>query len=774
MYVDVRDAGSPRRGGGLEKMDAIADSGQDEGSDRTTADFAAALGLDDEAFAAALLSASGGDLVLGRTAALAAANADFAVDLSSRSFADYVAALAPAPALDLSTADVWVATVLAHLGSFTEQTALLALSSAPASVEPELWDAEGVLMRLRMAGVIAADGESDGRRYLRVPPLLAASFRRALDPAEEAGLISRLVTVLNDHLEGTEAIEPAILSDVLTLARRAGLWHELVRLSESIGLPMFLLTPASASTAFAGMPAEALRAEPELGLLSRLTEDVLSRLGGGVGDRPGGAIGEEELRDAVTAETRQGRMRELFVAAGSAPQVPGADDGGSPGEGPPDSARGGAAAATPFETIRAITELAAAGRHAEAVDLGLSARVRPGAKRAQLTIRLLTAISAVHDSRLSKALAILHEVEDQAGARHVDGDFLLPAALAWSALAAATGADHERADRLLTRLAGQAPTLVDDMVHPAWSAAAAVRALDRLDLERARRNIDDLAASPQDWGLHAVVPVLGRMLAVLAATTESALLFANDDVESHGDFPIPSATERDLLCASRSLIFIALGQLRWAELELDQMSSDSAIRVVQSVRVELVAGRVENAIALADTWFYHRMLTPSGRAELAAIKAAALSRLGRDAEAVAELRTAIGLSAWVSSLLPLALLPWQDRMRLLDLSAEDPAWDGALETFSGDFATRHALFARLREVGTITVSETSMPQLSDPETRLLTLLASGLTIAEISTELHQVPGTVKNRLSALYRKFGVSSRAEVVARASSLGFVTPS
>ncbi|RAE29376.1 hypothetical protein DN524_33620, partial [Burkholderia multivorans] len=78
------------------------------------------------------------------------------------------------------------------------------------------------------------------------------------------------------------------------------------------------------------------------------------------------------------------------------------------------------------------------------------------------------------------------------------------------------------------------------------------------------------------------------------------------------------------------------------------MSADSAIRVVQSVRVELVAGRVESAIALADTWFYHRMLTPSGRADLAALKAAALSRLGRDAEAVAELRTAIGLSAWVS------------------------------------------------------------------------------------------------------------------------------
>ncbi|RAF53755.1 hypothetical protein DN546_37250, partial [Burkholderia multivorans] len=166
-------------------MVSIADSGQDEGSDRTTADFADALGVADQEFAAELLSASGGDLVLGRTAVEAAASADFAVDLSSRSFADYVASLAPAPALDLSTADVWVARVLARLSSFTEQTALLALTSVPAGVETELWDAEGVLMRLRMAGVIVADGESGGRRYLRVPPLLAAAFRRDVAPTEE-------------------------------------------------------------------------------------------------------------------------------------------------------------------------------------------------------------------------------------------------------------------------------------------------------------------------------------------------------------------------------------------------------------------------------------------------------------------------------------------------------------------------------------------------------------------------------------------------------------
>ncbi|MBE8146947.1 hypothetical protein IOD13_15015 [Brevibacterium casei] len=470
--------------------------------------------------AAELLSASGGDLVLGRTAVEAAASADFAVDLSSRGFADYVASLAPAPALDLSTADVWVARVLAHLSSFTEQTAPRSRSppSPPASRRSSgtprgcscacAWPASS-----SPTGNQAADGTCACRR--RSPP----PSRRDVAPTEEEGLISRLVAVLNDHLESAEAVEPAILSDVLTLARRAGLWHDLVRLSESIGLPMFLLTPASACMAFAGLPAEA----PRCGTRARTPLTA----GRGRPRPPRRGVGEGTIREEERA--RPSPPRPGRGGCGSSSSRPGRRRVCAPtvsrraGEAPADGRLVPESdAATPLETIRAIAELAAAGRHAEAVELGLSARVRPGARRAQLTIRLLTAISAVHDSRLSKALSILHDVEGQASVRHVDGDFLLPAALAWSALAAATGADHERADRLLARLAGQPPTLVDDMVHPAWSAAAAVRALDRLNLEGARRRIDDLAAAPQGWGLQAIVPVLGRILAVLSATTESA------------------------------------------------------------------------------------------------------------------------------------------------------------------------------------------------------------------------------------------------------------
>ncbi|MGC2975249.1 hypothetical protein ACPUD8_06030 [Brevibacterium sp. FAM 25378] len=44
----------------------------------------------------------------------------------------------------------------------------------------------------------------------------------------------------------------------------------------------------------------------------------------------------------------------------------------------------------------------------------------------------------------------------------------------------------------------------------------------------------------------------------------------------------------------------------------------------------------------------------------------------------------------------------------------------------------------------------------------------------MAAELNQVTGTVKNRLSALYRKFGVTNRAGVLRRARSSGFLADS
>ena len=239
------------------------------------------------------------------------------------------------------------------------------------------------------------------------------------------------------------------------------------------------------------------------------------------------------------------------------------------------------------------------------------------------------------------------------------------------------------------------------------------------------------------------------MLALLGATTESELLFVTDEIEEYRDPVSVSVTGRELLRASRIMVFIGMGQLKWAEAENQQLSVSFGPRIVLSARIELIAGRHKSAVVMADTWFYHQSLTPKTRAELAAIKAAALQRIGQESEARAEFLTAISLSAWVSSLLPIALLPLGDRTRLLALTRQDRTWDEAFSVFSRHFRSKEDLLTRLQTVGVISVEEVSLPELSPAELQLLELLSQGLTISEISNEFQQVPGTVKNRLSVL-------------------------
>jgi LuxR family maltose regulon positive regulatory protein len=57
------------------------------------------------------------------------------------------------------------------------------------------------------------------------------------------------------------------------------------------------------------------------------------------------------------------------------------------------------------------------------------------------------------------------------------------------------------------------------------------------------------------------------------------------------------------------------------------------------------------------------------------------------------------------------------------------------------------------------------PELSAAERRILRLLASDLTLREIGQELYLSPNTVKTHTRSIYRKLGVSSRAEAVRTA---------
>ena len=63
--------------------------------------------------------------------------------------------------------------------------------------------------------------------------------------------------------------------------------------------------------------------------------------------------------------------------------------------------------------------------------------------------------------------------------------------------------------------------------------------------------------------------------------------------------------------------------------------------------------------------------------------------------------------------------------------------------------------------------------LSRQEQRVLRLLVSGLTYAEMAEALIVSPNTVKTQVSSIYRKLGVGRRAEAIAVTARLRLLSP-
>jgi DNA-binding NarL/FixJ family response regulator len=67
---------------------------------------------------------------------------------------------------------------------------------------------------------------------------------------------------------------------------------------------------------------------------------------------------------------------------------------------------------------------------------------------------------------------------------------------------------------------------------------------------------------------------------------------------------------------------------------------------------------------------------------------------------------------------------------------------------------------------------TAFPGLTDREHQVLDLMSQGLDNTSIAQHLHLSPKTVRNLVSSVFLKLGVSSRAEAVARARDAGLGT--
>jgi LuxR family maltose regulon positive regulatory protein len=104
--------------------------------------------------------------------------------------------------------------------------------------------------------------------------------------------------------------------------------------------------------------------------------------------------------------------------------------------------------------------------------------------------------------------------------------------------------------------------------------------------------------------------------------------------------------------------------------------------------------------------------------------------------------------------------------RLLLTEAEDHLTpDLAASAASDDLSTAKAALVQISDQGG------SAGVLTTTELRVLQFLPSHLTLQQIGEHLFISQSTVKTHVLSIYRKFGVNSRAEAVARARALGLV---
>jgi LuxR family maltose regulon positive regulatory protein len=89
-----------------------------------------------------------------------------------------------------------------------------------------------------------------------------------------------------------------------------------------------------------------------------------------------------------------------------------------------------------------------------------------------------------------------------------------------------------------------------------------------------------------------------------------------------------------------------------------------------------------------------------------------------------------------------------------------------LGTLVGEAAALRAQLSRQRGSGSPGASA-----LSAAELRVLPLLCTHLSSAEIAAELFVSINTVKSQQASLYRKLGASSRSQAIARARQLGLL---
>jgi LuxR family maltose regulon positive regulatory protein len=275
-----------------------------------------------------------------------------------------------------------------------------------------------------------------------------------------------------------------------------------------------------------------------------------------------------------------------------------------------------------------------------------------------------------------------------------------------------------------------------------YQIAQAFIALERFDADAAEghvRSLDRHRATIEHWPLLAH---LDALVSLLRGDPENALLAFEREVAAHTKRSALGPFTAARLRASRSLLHLAAGDAEAAESSLAPPGRRARRDAVALARIALARGSLDEMLELLGQHGGDGDRTPRVEGEIIVLRAAALVARRDDAGAAVTVRAATFLRHHHQRF-AFALIPETHQQALLpSMLGVDPEMAGA---------------------PSIVPSAPARPPLTSREEAVAEQLVLSASVSDIARALHVSPNTVKSQLRTLYRKLGVSSRADAIA-----------
>jgi LuxR family maltose regulon positive regulatory protein len=275
-----------------------------------------------------------------------------------------------------------------------------------------------------------------------------------------------------------------------------------------------------------------------------------------------------------------------------------------------------------------------------------------------------------------------------------------------------------------------------------YQVAEAFIALERFDEDKADehvRSLDRHRATIEHWP---ILAHLDALIAMFRGDPDRALLDLEREIATHSKRSSLGPFTAARLRATRSLLHLAAGDADAAENALAVQGRRARRDTVALARIMLARGNPDGALELLGQAAPGNDQTPRVEGEVLVLRAAALTAGSRNEASAATRRAATFLMHHHQGL-AFALIPeLHQRPMMPGMLAVNPA-----------LASAPSL---------VPVAETRV-SLTAREEAVAEQLARFASISDIATALTVSPNTVKSQLRSIYRKLGVSNRADAIA-----------